>query len=143
MNFYKFYNLLCESFDKHVPFRRSDSHRNYQTYKFNLLEDEYTVEFVNKTGLDPEEVYELVFYDQSGTLDLTQKNQALIIFSTILQIIKSFVANKNPKGFYFTADTQRESAYARLSQKIKSEIGWNLSIKKEGKETEFLFVKSL
>ena len=141
MNFYKFYNLLGESFDKSLPFRRSDYHQNYQTYKFNLLEDEYTVEFVNKTGLDPEEVYELVFYDQSGTLDLTQKNQALLVFSTILSIIKSFIVDKKPKGFYFTADMNRENVYARLSQKIKSEIGWNLSTKKEGKETKFTFTK--
>jgi hypothetical protein len=140
MNFYKLYDLL-ESFDKSLPFARFESGNNYQSYKFNILEDQYTVEFVNKTGLDPEEVYELVFFDQSGDLDLTQKNQSFAIFSTILNIIKRFITDKNPKGFYFTADAQRESVYSRLSQKIKSEIGWNLSIKKEGKETEFLFTK--
>lgn len=140
MNFYKLYDLL-ESLDKSLPFARFESGRNYRSYKFNILEDQYTVEFVNKAGLDPEEVYELVFFDQSGDLDLTQKNQSFAIFSTILHIIKRFITDKNPKGFYFTADTQRESVYGRLSQKIKSEIGWDLSIKKERKETEFLFTK--
>ena len=133
-----FNEWLVEAFDSPVSFYSAGGGRNWEQYKFNINNREFTAEFVSKN--DPSD-YELIFTDDEGSIEKTGKGDAFSIFSTIYNIIKNFIKSHDPKVIRFSAKSDRESLYDNLSNNLANQIGYELSFSNLGNEKEYILSK--
>ncbi len=119
---------LLELFDQAFP------------WKWNVQdEDFYQAEFVESKGIpihvqfqveDPH--WEVDFTRDSGpadkTLGITGEGDALKIFATVADVVKSFVRKVLPEELYFTADEpSRQKMYQRALPRLAKFIGMTIS----------------
>lgn len=129
------FKLFLESFDSAVNFKPSNKGGNYQEYEFSLDDRKFTVEFVDKYNKDD---YELVFYDQDGNLEKTNKGKSFTVFATVFNILKSFLKSHKPKIVRFSAKSDRESLYDNFSKKVAQELNMELTFDKNKNEKEYV-----
>ena len=129
------FKLFLESFDSAVEFTPTNKGNNYQEYEFFLDDRKFTVEFVSKYNKDD---YELVFYDQDGNLEKTNKGKSFTVFATVFDILKTFLKSHKPKIVRFSAKSDRERLYDILSKKVAQELNMELTLDKNNNEKEYI-----
>jgi len=72
--------------------------------------------------------------------NITGKGEVVEIFTTIYDIFKVWLKDKNPKEFSFNAkEKSRDRLYRRFAKHIEKTTKYNLDIEASGQGTEFLF----
>jgi hypothetical protein len=125
---------IHEAFDKTVDFRKKISKNNYKIYEFYAGENKIKVLF-NKTALtsrdfnrlevDDINIYKIDFEVDNRTrksFDSYNEN-TFIIGSTILEILKTFIAEENPSGIEAVGNSNKKTQlYEKL---LKSKVSEN------------------
>jgi len=133
--------LLMEVFDKPVKWTKGPgSIGEYNaSFKIGKIEYDFVVQNRGQNDIDGEDVLEMEFYSVDGTKsssDITNSGNAIAVFATIKDIVKSFVSEVKPNIIMFTAkEESRVRLYDRMSKMIEP-LGFDLTTEKikQGKE---------
>ncbi len=127
----KFKEYLIEVFDKILPWEWYAKTKKSWIADFKVGRMPYDVDFIKKVvKVDGYKygVWELLFgMGIRSTMNITGHGQAFEVFSTVGNIMKSFLKEENPDILYFSAkEKSRIKLYSALSKKIEKETGYKL-----------------
>ena len=93
-----------------------------------------------------------ISFSRSGKMSVTGEGKQNKIFGAVINHIKSYAAQTNPKRLVFSAfkpatgpfgsqDTTRSSLYKRMVQRFASQNGYNFEVQDSGNEDTFILTR--
>jgi len=140
---------ITEAFDK--PYRWSKFQEDDTWSKYHAMTgagDKLKVVFEKwSTG-----IVNIVF-DISGAVGITGEGDAFRVMATVLDIIKDYITNNEPKGLRFTANKEkyfgqaskeiqsREKLYTKMIERFASKAGYKVKLDKTNYSTNYKLIK--
>jgi hypothetical protein len=143
--------ILQEAFDKPYKWSPYSVQDDHIILRFKTS-DNRTIDISFRGGIIDTERWTIDFEDDYG-FDASDEGDAFRIFATVIDAIKWFIKEKDPKEFWFAAEkpdtvvqawtnrSSREKLYDRMAKKFSSKINYKLSISKQNTGTEYYFEK--
>lgn len=119
-------------------------------HSFIIDDIEYVVRIERDTKfprLKLDSAYAVVFgikgQDQYGLdYSITRTGNQYKVFSTVIEIIRSFVSDKSPSVLRFVAEERsRQKLYNRMVRSLSSSLGFEYTIKREGNSLVYFLYK--
>lgn len=89
-------------------------------------------------------------FSVDGSVGITGQGDAFKIMATVLDVIKDFIKNHEPKGIKFTADKEegeseewqsREKLYSKMIERFATTVGYKVKLNKNKFGTVFTLIK--
>lgn len=146
---------LTEIFDKSYKYKQAGKRSSgpegnkYQVLSyFFVTNDLGTVEVsIEGFGVGSKKEYWAIEFDKDGSLEKSNQGDQYRIFATVIEIIKSFVAEYEPKSFSFMADkdadnsSSREKLYDAMVARFARSSGYKQTIRRDPQGSEYTLIK--
>ena len=117
--------ILRELFDKPAKWIEVDNDMGF-AYQFQTKDGKgYEVTL----DVDDDFVYEVIFADEAGNIDLTGAGNAAEVLGTVIAILRAHVKEHNMPDLSFSAEAKEPSRvklYTRLVNKLSGEMGYEV-----------------
>ena len=128
--------FITEIFDDPVEFERQDQGNKYLFFA-DINEKELKL-IAEKIGFDNWEVY----FGVDGEVDITRTGDEIVVFSTVIEMVRDFLISEKPNSFRFTSkssESSRTRLYKRMVQNLSAKSRYSLDfIDDDGDEVMFL-----
>ena len=154
------FNELTEAFDKPYKFQGGEAMKGLWAYEFRTDDRSYIMVKFEENEISDEESSWAASFEREGRLDVTGEGDAMRIFATVIEVIKTFTKKVKPDEVRFSAEKpawraslpkdhpkrtkelgSREKLYKKLVQRYAGRMGYKYSTQTTASYTDFTLVR--
>jgi hypothetical protein len=138
---------INESFDAPLQWHWASYGRALQRAEFEVGDGDDAIEYKVRFQGDDDDVHVSfdAMIDGKSSMGMTGTGSANRVLATVIDIVQSFLEDRQPKGFHFTAfadEGSRVSLYKRMARTLHAP-GYDLEVTHDMKsQTIFLYTKT-
>ena len=145
------FNELTEAFDNPYKFEGGEAMKGLWAYEFRTDDRSYILVKFEENEISDDESSWNVNFEREGRLDVTGEGDAMRIFATVIEVIKTFTKKVKPWQIRFSASkplgkaakelSSRESLYKKLVKRYSGRMGYKYEASSSDRETDFYMTR--